>query len=173
VIVSTPTDWTPFAFDRTDADGVLMCNDVPDRRVRVAVETTYGEPDPWEDDGWATPVEERLVRPGGGEVTLVFEEGRPLRGRVEFPESYPRSPRPEMLAPRALVNVEKDGVVLARAYTGEDRRFTAWVPASARGPFRLTAGLMDSQTRRSFDAEALEVPSDAQDAVLSLAESKR
>jgi RNA polymerase sigma factor (sigma-70 family) len=172
VIVSTPTDWNPYGFAPTDADGLLVVDDVPDRRVRVAVETKFGESPPWEADGWVTPTGELLVRPGDAEVRLVFEAGRPLRGRVEYPEDYPRQPRPG--PPQSYVVVEEDGRSVAGGYSDANQRFSVLVPARCRGPFRLVCGVSGEVEgrHRDFHAEAEDVPADAQDVVLKVVERK-
>jgi len=172
VVVTTPHTWNMFGSGRTDIDGRFSCKDVPEQRVRVDVETDWRRTESWEAAGWIAPPQEHLVRPSEDEVVLVFEAGRPIHGRIEFPASFPAQPDPKFPVPIMLVNVEQDGRTVSRTVSGQDKRFTAWVPVAETGPFRLVCGARGDDGR-SFDASVDGVRPGDQDVLLTIVETPR
>jgi hypothetical protein len=172
VVVTTPATWNVFGSGRTDIDGRFSCANVPEQRVRVDVQTNWRHTESWEAAGWIAPPQEHLVRPSENEVVLVFEAGRPIHGRVEFPANYPTQPDSRFPVPIMLVNVEQDGRTVSRTCSGQDKRFTAWVPVAETGPFRLVCGARGDDGR-SFDAAVDGVRPGDQDVLLTIVEAPR
>jgi len=140
----TPSGWKPVAAGRTDAEGRIAFADLPARALLVRVDTPYPKNPEWNRDGWITP-QDRIARPTDGEIVLVFAAGRPVRGHVVAPEGAG-------IATWAVAVVAGSEHV-STTYADASGLFEILVPSDAPGPFRLTTGVRDTRSNRTFEGE--------------------
>jgi hypothetical protein len=168
LVVRAPTGSQTIAVGKTDASGRFECADVPNRLVCVRVNVQLGEILQSEKDGWITPTREQFVRPGDPEIVFTFVKGVPIRGRVEFCESYPKPTVPGWTRPHAGINVDH---VTSSTWSDDDGRFTILVPATSPGPFRISSGVRVMADNRYFEGAVEGVLPGADDVVLKIVET--
>jgi RNA polymerase sigma-70 factor (ECF subfamily) len=158
----------------TDASGRCTVPDVPDRRVGVYVMVRPGEVPVWETAGWINPWM-LLVRPSASETVLVFQRGRAIRGRAEYPANVARPLDAAGKPARSIVVVQRVGKpdLVSTTWCDDEGRFTAWAPADAAGPFLVSAGTYMTPDRRTFQAPPETVAAGAENVVLKFAETKQ
>jgi len=162
-VATMPSQWTLVGTATTDAEGRATIADAPCRPLYIRVATDYPKNPEWARDGWITP-QDRIVRPTDDEIAFVFAAGRPVRGRVIAPEDS------GVAVWQVIVVGGSDRV----STTSSDSAglFEILVPADAPGPFRLTTGVRDTRSNRTFEGESGEVRAGDQGVELHVNEVK-